>query len=105
MRANIDIHKLNPVDAVETARGYRTKPYHIPYRCLLPESIENLLLAGRLISGDFYAHASYRMMGNMSATGEAAGWAAARSVELGGIPAQVNGTDVSNFMQIRGYEI
>ena len=105
VRANIDIHKLNTGDTVGTARGYRTRPYHIPYRCLLPQGVENLLLAGRVMSGDFYAHASYRMMGDMSATGEAVGWAAVKCLEIGGDPAQVNGVEVSNFMRSRGYEI
>ena len=72
---------------------------------MLPERIDNLLLAGKLISGDFYAHASYRVMGNMGATGEAAGWAAAQAIQAGITPAQVDGKTVSAFMKGRGYEI
>jgi hypothetical protein len=36
------------------------------------------MMAGRCISGDFWAHASYRVMGNAIAMGEAAGGIAAQ---------------------------
>lgn len=105
VRFAVDIHRLHPKDTYDLARGYKTKPYHLPYRCMLPESIDNLLLAGKLISGDFYAHASYRVLGNMGATGEAAGWAAAQAIRADISPAQVDGKAVSAFMKARGYEI
>ncbi|MBQ3865819.1 MAG: FAD-dependent oxidoreductase, partial [Clostridia bacterium] len=63
------------------SRGRKTMPYEIPYRALIAADLSNLLLAGRCLSGDFYPHASYRMMGNMAATGEAAGFAAAYAVK------------------------
>ena len=53
------------------------KPYDIPLRALLASDVDGLLLAGRCISGDFVAHASYRVTGNSVATGEAAGAVAA----------------------------
>ncbi len=59
---------------------YKVKPYQIPYRCLIPKGIDGLLTAGRCISGDYDAHASYRVTGNCIAMGEAAGKAAAISV-------------------------
>jgi hypothetical protein len=49
------------------------KPYDIPMRALIATDVDNLVLAGRCISGDFYAHASYRVTGTAVATGEAAG--------------------------------
>lgn len=36
-------------------------------------------MAGRCISGDFFAHASYRVTGNAVAMGEAAGQVAAQA--------------------------
>lgn len=51
--------------------------YQIPYRCLLPGSQPNLLLAGRMIDADPQAHGAIRVMINMNQTGEAAGVAAA----------------------------
>lgn len=101
----VDVHKLKADDTTECARGYRTKPYHIPYRALLPKKVTNLMLAGRCISGDFYPHASYRVMGNMAATGEAAGFAAAECSRLSLIPKEYDGRLARAFMEKRGYEI
>jgi len=36
--------------------------YGIPYRCLLPKALDNLLMAGRCISTDHYALSSMRLM-------------------------------------------
>lgn len=58
-------------------------PYEIPYRCLLPQGVEQLLVAGRCISADHEAHARSRNMPACMATGQAAGVAAAISVEEG----------------------
>ena len=58
-------------------------PYEIPYRCLLPQGIEQLLVAGRCISADHEAHARSRNMPACMATGQAAGVAAAIAVEQG----------------------
>jgi hypothetical protein len=58
-------------------------PYGIPYRCLLPQGLDGLLLAGRCISGDHVAHASYRIQSHCMAMGQAAGTAAAMAVRHG----------------------
>ena len=49
----------------------------IPYRTLLPQKIENLLVAGRCFSATHDAHASVRSMAQCMAMGQAAGTAAA----------------------------
>ena len=54
--------------------------YEIPYRCLVPERVENLLIAGRCISATHVAHSSLRVMPIVTAIGEAAGTAAALCV-------------------------
>jgi hypothetical protein len=51
--------------------------YDIPLRCLLPLGLDNLLVAGRCISGTHEAHSSYRVMPICVATGQAAGVCAA----------------------------
>ncbi|MEO8606628.1 MAG: FAD-dependent oxidoreductase [Chloroflexota bacterium] len=51
--------------------------YDIPYRALLPQNVNNLLVAGRCLSADHDAHASVRSMGQCMAMGQAAGSAAA----------------------------
>lgn len=51
--------------------------YDIPYRCLLPKRIDNLLVAGRCISTTHEALATTRLSPSCMATGQAAGTAAA----------------------------
>ncbi len=58
-------------------------PYEIPYRCLVPMGVEQLLVAGRCISADHTAHARSRNMPACMATGQAAGVAAAVAIEEG----------------------
>lgn len=63
--------------------GYRRylehEGYEIPYRCLLPQKITGLIMAGRCISCDQRAFESLRAMAHIYAIGEAAGTAAALS--------------------------
>lgn len=54
--------------------------YGIPYRCLLPLEVENLLVAGRSLSATHSAHASARSIAQCLSYGQAAGIAAALSV-------------------------
>jgi hypothetical protein len=51
--------------------------YTIPFRCLIPEKVENLLFAGRILSADPVAFASVRGMPQCMAMGQATGTAAA----------------------------
>lgn len=51
--------------------------YQIPYGCLVPQKVENLIVAGRCISADVIAHTTMRNMMCCSVTGQGAGTAAA----------------------------
>jgi hypothetical protein len=55
--------------------------YQVPFRCMVPKLIENLLFAGRCISADSVALASMRGMATCMGLGQAAGTAAAMAVE------------------------
>lgn len=57
--------------------------YDIPYRCLLPVGLDNVLLAGRNISATHEAMASSRVQSHCMAMGQAAGVAAAMAAEQG----------------------
>jgi hypothetical protein len=57
-----------------------TKPYDIPYRSLIPQKIDNLLVAGRCISTTHLALGAVRDQATCMSMGEAAGAAAALSV-------------------------
>lgn len=77
-------------------------PYEIPYRCLLPRNIEQLLVAGRCISGSHEAHASYRVTGNCVAMGEAAGTAAATAVKKHTSPRDLDGPKLRLLLKENG---
>ena len=62
-------------------RKVQPEPYDIPYRSLVPQKIENLLVAGRCHSATRGAHASTRVTVTAMAMGEAAGVAAAISLK------------------------
>jgi hypothetical protein len=55
--------------------------FQFPYRSLLPQKVENLLVAGRCVSADRIAFAATRQMMCCSVTGQGAGVAAAVSVK------------------------
>jgi hypothetical protein len=57
--------------------------YNIPYRSLLPRSIENLLVAGRCISVDHRVHHATKEIPACMATGHAVGIAAAMAAQAG----------------------
>jgi hypothetical protein len=66
----IDIHRSNDLII------QKVPTYGIPYGCLVPQAIDNLLVAGRCISATHEAMASTRLMAQCMALGEAAGIAA-----------------------------
>jgi len=65
------------------------KPYDIPLRALVAQDVDGLMMAGRCISGDFIAHARYRVTGNATAMGEAAGAVAALAAKTRRRPHEV----------------
>ncbi len=86
---NVDIHAAtldkNKQETISHG-GFKTKPYDIPLRALIAKDVDGLLMVGRCISGDFIAHASYRVTGNAVAMGEAAGKTAAEAAKTGRLP-------------------
>ncbi len=76
---SIDIHG----DTQNVTRIEHCKPgqyYQIPYRCLTPRGMDNLLVASRSISSSVEVHSSLRIMPVVMNVGEAAGIAAAMSL-------------------------
>ena len=101
----VDLHKTGGDDTTDCERGIKVKPYHIPYRCLVPKESDNMLLAGRCISGDYYPFASYRMIGNMGAVGETAGYAASLCTKEKIAPKEIDGKRINAYMKSMGYEM
>ena len=58
--------------------------FGVPYRCLTPRGLKNVLVAGRCISTDRQAYGSVRIMACCLNTGEAAGLAAAMAAKGSG---------------------
>jgi len=56
--------------------------YDIPYRSLIPQKIDNLIIAGKCISATHEAHAAIRIIPIVVAIGQASGTAAALSAKL-----------------------
>ncbi|MFA5688741.1 MAG: FAD-dependent oxidoreductase [Kiritimatiellales bacterium] len=88
---NIDVHNTQK-DSYSLSKKNTSSilPYDIPLRALIARDADNLWLAGRCISGDFFSHSSYRVTGNAVATGEAAGRAAALTVLSGKMTSHIN---------------
>lgn len=84
----IDIHpKDTGFSFVKPSNG----KFFIPYRSIVCKEINNLILAGRIISADKYAHASLRVMITCMRIGEAAGIAASMAVRDGTDTNKING--------------
>ena len=83
---NFDIHNVTGagLDKDGVQHKFRSKGnYTIPYRCLLPQGIEGLLLAGRSISGTHKAHSSFRVMPICVNIGQGAATAAVTALRDG----------------------
>lgn len=97
-RFGVDIHSPDP----KKDKGLRTEkvePYQIPYRSLIAKDVKGLFMAGRCISGDWIAHASYRVTGTAVAMGEAAGTAAAISALSGRLPNEVGWSEIKAHLK------
>jgi hypothetical protein len=96
----VDVHSTNPDSSKGLGNeGLRAKPYDIPYRALVARDVPGLLLAGRCISGDFYAHASYRVTGNAVPMGEAAGAAAALAARTNRLPQNLPWKEIQSMLR------
>ena len=55
--------------------------YDLPYRCLVPETVDGLLVVGRCVSADYVTANTLRLIAPCLATGQAGGVAAAIAVD------------------------
>lgn len=76
--------------------------FHVPYRSLLPQGVENLLVAGRSIGGDRDSHAAVRNMMCCAVSGQGAGAAAAVAVKAGEAPREVRFAGVRAELERQG---
>jgi hypothetical protein len=118
-------YKLTAEDAIEGRRfddvvaisscpiihyyGYRRylehEGYDIPYRCLVPRQVEQLLVAGRCISSEQPPYESHRAMIPIMAIGQAAGTAAALAVAQGVAPNKLDVDLLQETLIAQGAEL
>jgi hypothetical protein len=98
----VDIHadtKANNDKETITRGGIKSQPYDIPLRALIAKDVDGLMMAGRCISGDFIAHASYRVTGNAVAMGEAVGIVAAIAAQSKHFPHEVEWKEAKKSLE------
>jgi len=97
----IDIH--NPTGTGTDIRRLKEGEYYeIPYRCLVPEKVDNLIVASRCISATHEAHSSLRVMPIVWALGQAGGTAAAMCVKEKILPRDVDATELRKLLIEQG---
>lgn len=79
--------------------------FQVPYGCLVPLEIDNLLVAGRCCAGDNISHAAMRNMMACTVTGQGAGVAAAVSILQDTTTSQVNISNVQQKLLEQGVRI
>ncbi|MDR1765229.1 MAG: FAD-dependent oxidoreductase [Lachnospiraceae bacterium] len=82
-----------------------SRTFEIPYRSLLPQGVSNLLVAGRCISADHVAESGTRAISLCMMTGQAAGDAAALSLDGGQKPAGIDVKSLQNMLVAQGIHI
>lgn len=88
----IDIHP--PYGKQQIFTGSGKVVYEIPYRCLLPVGLDNLLVAGRCISATHTAFGSIRVMATCMAMGQGAGTAAALIAKKGSTTREIDAVEL-----------
>ena len=97
----MDVHSRTPQEhgnfKIPTANVY-----YIPYRSMLPQGCENLLVAGKTISCQSQAAGGMRVMPCAMAIGQAAGAAAAQAVRKKCVPAEISVTELQTTLLDHG---
>ncbi len=79
--------------------------FQVPYGIIVPKRIDNLLVAGRCVSGDKISHAALRQMMCCTVTGQGAGVAAAVSFKKQVSTRNVNIEQVQKALKKQGVRI
>lgn len=111
----IDVHNTKE-EAAKIARGELTimdldrqaahygrgESHGVPYRCLTPKGLNNVLVAGRSVSSDRTINGSLRVMPVCLAMGEAAGMAAAMATHVGNDVRKVDVKTLRGKLKVTG---
>lgn len=85
--------------------GGSMKTHDVPYRAIVPEKVDGLLMAGRCISTSHVAAAAAKSMGNCMATGHAAGLAASMAVQKGVQPRDLKVSELQDRLRKDGVDL
>jgi len=95
--------------AIISYYGYRRylehEGYDIPYGCLVPKVVDNLLISGRCISSEQQPYESHRAIIPIMAIGQAAGAAAALSANSNVKPRDLDVPQLQNILMEQGAEL
>ena len=98
----VDVHDDKGAKDLEIREVGGSGAYQIPYRILVPRTIEGLLVAGRIVSSDIIANGTLRGQASCILMGQAAGTAAALSVKANVTPGRVNISDLQHKLKEDG---
>jgi hypothetical protein len=98
-----EVRNIRFADTV--AKPYAEDAIRLPYGSLLPQRVENLLVAGRCISADEEAMGQLRLIPVCSATGQAAGTAAALAVRQGVTPRRLDPSDLQTALREQAVDL
>ncbi len=98
---SIDLHPPQGMYAVESgSKHYHAEGiYHIPFRSLYSNNVDNLMFAGRNISATHVAFGTTRVMATCAVMGEAAGTGASLAVRKGITPRQLQVNHMQKLQQ------
>ncbi|MFA6591783.1 MAG: FAD-dependent oxidoreductase [Bacteroidales bacterium] len=91
---SVDVHGRNGDNSTEYITVKDGRWYGVPFRCLLPTGIDNLIVAGRCLSATSDAAGAVRVMPPCMAMGQAAGTAAAIAIKGGTTPRNLSADDL-----------
>jgi hypothetical protein len=86
-------------------KPYAYKPMRLPYGSILPQKVENLLVAGRCLSAEEEILGQLRLIPVCSATGQAAGTAAALALEQGKFPSELKIEEIQDALRAQGMDL
>jgi ribulose 1,5-bisphosphate synthetase/thiazole synthase len=87
------------------AKPYAEDTIRLPYGTLLPQGVDNLLVAGRCISAEEEAMGQLRLIPVCAATGQAAGTAAALTVREGVTPGKLDVTNLQRALSRQAVDL
>ena len=98
----VDMHRAT--DSKQDVR-FLDEAGYIPYRSLVSQKIDNVIVAGRCISADRRSFASIRVQATAMALGQAAGTAAAICCRTGCTAAKVDTQELRRLLAEQGADI